>query len=112
MTIVKLPDVIWGRPFPKITIDLKKCTVPFLCKKCLQICPTAVFHVARVMSREERLKEMDPRVDGNYVIFASRRDKCTVCNKCIEVCPVDAIKIEVPTVESAKPEVKGKQWGA
>jgi NAD-dependent dihydropyrimidine dehydrogenase PreA subunit len=63
------------------------------------------------MRREERLKEMDPRVDGNYVAFSSRRDKCIVCNKCIEVCPVDAIKIEAPTVEHAKPKVKGKQWG-
>ncbi|GAH70643.1 unnamed protein product [marine sediment metagenome] len=87
--------MITARKFPTITIDLEKCTVPFLCKKCLQICPTAVFHVTRVMAKEERLKEMDPRIDGNYVLFAPRRDKCIVCNKCIEVCPVDAIKIEV-----------------
>ncbi len=87
--------MITARKLPKITIDLEKCTVPFLCKKCLQICPTAVFHVERVKAKEERLKEMDPRVDGNYVLFAPRRDKCIVCNKCIEVCPVDAIKIEV-----------------
>ncbi len=63
------------RTFPKITIDFEKCPVPFLCKKCLQICPTAVFHVTRVMAKEERLKEMDPRIDGNYVLFAPRRDK-------------------------------------
>ena len=90
------PQLVMGRKFPQITIDLQKCTVPFLCKKCLQICPEAVFHVVRVMQKEERLKEMDPRVDGNYVLFASRRDKCIVCNKCLEVCPVDAIKIEMP----------------
>ena len=87
--------MIMTRKFPKISIDHKKCTVPFLCKKCLQICPTAVFKVERVMAREERLKEMDPRVDGNYEIEAPRRDKCIVCNKCLEVCPVDAIKIEM-----------------
>jgi NAD-dependent dihydropyrimidine dehydrogenase PreA subunit len=85
-----------GRKFPKITIDQQKCTVPFACKKCLQICPMLVFSVGRVMSKEQRLKEMDPRVDGNYVLRAGRRDKCTVCNKCIEVCPVGALKIEVP----------------
>ena len=91
----KIPEVIWARKFPKITIDGEKCTVPFLCKKCLQICPEAIFHVERVMKKEERLREMDIRIDGNYALSAPRRDKCTVCNKCIEVCPADAIKIEV-----------------
>jgi NAD-dependent dihydropyrimidine dehydrogenase PreA subunit len=86
----------FGRKYPKINIDYKKCTIPFACKKCLQICPMLVFSVERVMAKEERLKEMDPRIDGNYVASAERRDKCTVCNKCIEVCPVNAIKIEVP----------------
>ena len=87
--------MVMTRKFPKIIIDHGKCTVPFLCKKCLQICPTAVFKVERVMAREERLKEMDPRIDGNYELEAQRRDKCIVCNKCIEVCPADAIKIEM-----------------
>jgi len=100
-----------GRKFPKIKVDLEKCTVPFLCKRCLQACPMGVFHVTRVMSKEERLKEMDPRVDGNYIIYATRRDKCTACNICIDVCPVDAINIEVPKQESAKPKVEGEQWG-
>ena len=92
----RMPQLVLGRKSPKISVDLEKCTVPFLCKKCLQICPNAVFHVTRVMSKEERLKEMDPRIDGNYVLVASRRDKCILCNKCIEICPVDAIKIEEP----------------
>ena len=87
-------DIVIPRKFPKITIDLGKCTVPFLCKKCLQICPMAVFNIQAVIAREERLRELDPRIDGNYVLTILRRDKCTVCNKCIEVCPVDAIKIE------------------
>jgi len=100
-----------GRQFPKISIDLEKCTVPFLCKKCLQVCPEAVLHVTRVMSKEKRLEEMDPRVDGNYVLYAARRDKCTGCNLCIDVCPVDAIKIEVPEQVRVKPRVAGEQWG-
>ena len=99
-----------GRKFPKITIDQEKCTVPFLCKKCLEVCPEAVLHVTRVMSKEKRLEEMDPRVDGNYVLFASRRDKCNSCNLCIEVCPVDAITIEIPEQERVKPKVEGQQW--
>ena len=82
------------RKLPKITIDYEKCTVPFLCKKCLQICPDAVFWVRCVS--EERLKETDPRIPGTYKLNPLRRNKCTMCNKCIEVCPVDAIKIEAP----------------
>jgi len=85
-----------GRKFPVITIDQGKCTVPFMCKKCLQVCPEAVFRVHRLMNKEKRLEEMDPRIDGNYVLFATRIDKCTGCNQCIDVCPVDAIKIEIP----------------
>ncbi len=91
----RFPEMVLGRKFPKITIDAEKCTVPFLCKKCLQICPEAVLHVVRVMSKEERLKEMDPRTPGNYALYAARRDRCTACNKCIDICPADAIKIEV-----------------
>ena len=83
------------RKLPKVTIDQEKCTIPFLCKKCIQICPGAVFFVQRVMTKERRLEEMDPRIDGNYVLSARRIDKCTVCNQCIEVCPVDAISIEI-----------------
>jgi len=107
----KVPEFIWGRKFPKISIDLGKCTVPFACKKCLRVCPEGVFHVTRVMSKEKRLEEMDPRIDGNYVLFASRRDKCTGCNQCIDVCPVDAIKIEIPEQPRLRPEVRGEQWG-
>ena len=86
--------MVSARKFPKITIDQERCTVPFLCKKCLQICPTAIFSVHGV--KEERLKELDPRIDGSYVLSAQRLDKCTVCNRCLDVCPVDAIKIRVP----------------
>ena len=96
------------RKFPKITIDHTRCTVPFLCKKCLQICPMLVFDVDRVLAKEKRLEEVDPRIDGNYVLGAARYDKCTACNMCIEVCPVDALKIEVPKQDRERP-IRNKQ---
>jgi len=83
-----------GKKFPVITIDQSKCTVPFLCKKCLQACPQAVLTVHHAWGKEEKLKESDPRIDGNYVLSVGRRDKCNVCNRCIDVCPVDAFNVE------------------
>lgn len=73
---------------PKIEIDNKRCTTPFECKKCLQICPHAVFMVLTTEIfpfRENKPKE--------YELLPVYSDKCIGCNACIEVCPVDAIKI-------------------
>jgi len=83
-------------PAPKIEIDQSKCQTPFYCKKCLQICPQAVFYVMAL--KQERFKETDPRELGSYMLIPLFASKCTVCNRCVEVCPVDAIKIEAPEV--------------
>jgi ferredoxin len=77
--------------FPKIEIDYSKCTVPFWCKKCLQACPQLVFQV--YCKQLVKLRESDPREPGVYQVVAVRRDKCNMCNKCIEICPEDAITI-------------------
>ena len=79
---------------PAITIDYEKCTTPFDCKKCLQICPIAVFRVNP--TKEERGKENNKQEPGTYKLVAYYRDACTGCNKCLDVCPVSAIKIEWP----------------
>lgn len=76
---------------PKIEIDGAKCTVPFWCKKCLEVCPQLVFWVEG--TRNERLRESDPREPGLYRLMSVRRDKCTLCNRCVEVCPEGAITI-------------------
>ena len=76
---------------PKMEIDHEKCTVPFLCKKCLLICPQVVFAIRAV--KVERGRETDPREPGSYQVGTGPRFKCTGCNDCIEVCPVDAITI-------------------
>ena len=79
---------------PAIEIDHEKCEVPFLCKKCLLTCLQSVFEVRVV--KNERLKETDPREAGSYRMDAGWRFKCTGCNDCVDVCPVDAITITWP----------------
>ena len=82
------------RKGPKIEIDHGTCTVPWLCKKCLLTCQQSVFTVHAV--KNERLKETDPREDGTYQMSAGWRFKCSGCNECLDVCPVDAITITWP----------------
>jgi len=43
-----------------------------------------------------RFKETDPREPGSYRLLVVYRDKCVLCNDCVEVCPVNAIKITPP----------------
>lgn len=81
-------------PYPMIEIDYSRCVVPFDCKKCLEVCPQAVFQVHAV--KVERLKETDKKEPGAYKLFAAFRDKCSLCNDCVEVCPVDALRINMP----------------
>jgi len=94
---VKVPKVqpvdVTGLPvkLPEIEIDYSKCTVPMWCKKCLEVCPHLIFNV--YCKQMVRLKESDPREPGVYELFPVRRDKCTLCNKCGEVCPEGAITI-------------------
>lgn len=77
--------------YPKIEIDRSKCTVPFDCKRCLQICPQAVFDVRPI--KMTRLVETDRKEPGAYQLFALYRDKCTGCDQCVVVCPVDALRV-------------------
>jgi len=80
--------------YPEIKIDHSKCLTPFDCKKCLRICPQAVFEVFPV--KVERFKETDKKEPGSYRLQGFYRDKCTLCNKCVEICPVNAITIVLP----------------
>ena len=77
----------------QIEIDTSKCTVPMTCTKCLNLCPQMVFQV--MVLKEEKFKETDIKEPGAYAIVPIHRWKCTLCNICIDNCPVDAIKITV-----------------
>jgi ferredoxin len=77
--------------FPVLKIDKERCRIPFACKKCLQICPQAVFEVHPI--KQEKYKETDPEEPGTYRLIPTYRRKCTVCDQCIEVCDKEAITI-------------------
>ena len=79
---------------PVITIDRERCTTPFDCKRCLRVCPPAVFAV--YAAKMVRGFETDRKEPGAYVLAAVYRDKCTACMKCVEVCPVDALTVTMP----------------
>jgi ferredoxin len=53
-----------------------------------------VFAVEAV--KVERGKETDPEEPGAYKLWAPYRDKCIMCNDCLEVCPVSALAITLP----------------
>jgi ferredoxin len=76
---------------PVIEIDHTRCTTPFACKRCLQVCPTAVFTVSEV--RMVRMEETDKYLPGSYRLRVTYRDKCWGCNRCVEVCPADALTV-------------------
>ena len=79
---------------PTISINRERCTTPFDCKRCLRVCPPAVF----VVIAPKMLKgvELDKKEPGNYAVLPMYRDKCTACMKCVDVCPVDAITVSMP----------------
>ena len=84
--------------YPTIEIDHSKCTIPFACKKCLEICPQAVFQTHGI--KVEKGRETDPNEPGSYSLTVAYQDKCTGCDDCIEVCPEDAITITFPEMEA------------
>jgi len=49
-------------------------------------------HVVKVA----RGVETDPNIPGAYYLESRFRDKCTGCNECLRVCPVEALKITFP----------------
>jgi NAD-dependent dihydropyrimidine dehydrogenase PreA subunit len=88
-----------GPNYAVIEIDATKCTTPFDCKKCLAGCPQSVFAVAAM--KVEKGRETNPKDPGVYTLYAPHRDKCTGCDICIEVCPVDALTITFPAQAAA-----------
>lgn len=82
---------------PKFGIDYTKCTTPFDCKRCLQICPQGVFWVLPI--KNVKFRETDAKEPGAWKLFVHYRALCTNCGKCVEVCPVNAITITMSDKE-------------
>lgn len=86
------------KPAPKIEIDRSQCTTPMDCRRCLQICHSAVFWVEATAF--PRLRELDHRQPGTYKLKTVYRYDCTLCNECVNVCPKGAITITLAEEES------------
>lgn len=80
-----------AKNYPKISINYSLCTTPYDCKKCLLICPQAVFQVRPI--KQIKFQETDKKEPGSFKLTDDYRDKCVVCNRCMEVCPNKALKI-------------------
>lgn len=66
--------------FIKLNIDRGKCLSSDGCTTCVKVCPVAVFKKA---------------ADQNQVeVNEANEDECTLCNLCLENCPVQAITLQ------------------
>ena len=72
---------------PKIKIDYNKCKKPEDCRKCLNVCPTAVFNLY--------FTDKDHHDPKNWKVDAVFPQLCTNCQACIEICSQNAITIKI-----------------
>jgi NADH-quinone oxidoreductase subunit I len=77
---------------PEILVDDAKCPNPLACRKCLLICPTRVLGLGTKVG-PQKYREIDP---SHFVVRGVRYQHCTICMKCVEVCPEGAIQIAYP----------------
>lgn len=77
------------RTLPKIEVDQDECISPLNCGECLRVCPAVVFLSAPKFNEKFRECSYD-----DFTVIVHNRPACTVCMKCVEVCPVDCIRIE------------------
>ncbi|WXG43278.1 MAG: 4Fe-4S dicluster-binding protein [Promethearchaeati archaeon SRVP18_Atabeyarchaeia-1] len=75
----------------KIEVDASKCRNPMECKKCMQVCPEAVFAAIPTKVKKYALSK-------EFFLFAPFQAACVLCNLCTSVCPKGAIRL-VPQEE-------------
>ena len=78
------------RTLPTIEIDHDACISPVKCGDCLRVCPAVV--LLSVAKYNEKFRQC---ADEDFTVVVHNRPACTACMKCVEVCPVDCIKVEM-----------------
>lgn len=76
---------------PTISVDDSKCENPLDCRMCLLACPTRVLGLGTNVG-PQKYRETDP---SHFVVRGVRHQFCTMCMKCVDVCPQDAIRVSL-----------------
>lgn len=66
--------------FIKLTIDKEKCISADGCTTCITVCPVRIF------------KQGDDKTE--VVVNEANEDECTLCELCLQECPVQAITLQ------------------
>lgn len=74
---------------PTIAVDDNKCQDPLVCRKCLLACPSRILGLGTNVG-PRKYQETDP---SHFVVRGVRYQLCTMCMKCVDACPRDAIRI-------------------
>jgi len=74
---------------PYINVTDEKCPDPLGCRKCLLVCPTRVLGLGTNVP-QQKFRETDP---SHFIVRAVRLQVCSMCMKCVEVCPNGAIAV-------------------
>lgn len=90
----------------RIAVDFQKCTKPFVCKKCMNVCPGQVFLVTPNPMMIRKYQPIDENQPGSYLLLAPMILKCVGCVECVKVCPNDALKV---MIEQPKQEIQAPQ---
>jgi ferredoxin len=76
---------------PTISVDDSKCHDPLTCRLCLLACPTRVLGLGTNVG-PQKYRETEP---SHFVVRGVRYQYCTMCMKCVDACPTDAIRISL-----------------